>query len=270
MALLAFLLLPLVPASAVPTSQTVSADGNARFTVITPYCIRLEYASNGRFVDAPSLFAVNRAARAPAQVKWSAGSVTINTDAIRLTYTPDGLPFSAANLHADIRRGQQTVRWTPGAPNSGNLGGTIRTLDGADGPVDLGQGLLSRNGWFLLDDSHTPLLTPTWVMARPADAGTDWYLFGYGDNYRAALGSLAAVGGPVPLPRKYALGAWYSRYWPYTEGDYHTLVAEYAQHDFPLDNMVLDMDWHKDGWTGWSWNRSLLPDAEALLPWFHT
>ena len=34
--------------------------------------------------------------------------------------------------------------------------------------------------------------------------------------------------------------------------------------------MVLDMDWHKDGWTGWSWNRNLLPDAEALLPWLHS
>src|SRR5208283_345759 len=24
-----------------------------------------------------------------------------------------------------------------------------------------------------------------------------------------------------------------------------------------------------DGWTGWSWNRKLLPDAEELLKWFH-
>ena len=29
------------------------------------------------------------------------------------------------------------------------------------------------------------------------------------------------------------------------------------------------MDWHKDGWTGWSWNRKLLPDAEKLLQWLH-
>ena len=52
--------------------------------------------------------------------------------------------------------------------------------------------------------------------------------------------------------------------------DYRQIVTEYGQHDFPLDNMVMDMDWHKDGWTGWSWNRKLLPDAEALLPWFHS
>ena len=245
--------------------------GHARFTVITPICIRAEYAPDGQFTDAPSLFAVGRAARfSGAQVTQGAAGVTIDTGAIRLTYTPDGQPFSPANLHADIRRGVQTVTWAPGAPNPGNLGGTLRTLDGADGPEDLGQGLLSRDGWFLLDDSQTPLLTQTWVQARPASGETDWYLFGYGDDYRAALNSLAAIGGPVPLPRKYALGVWYSRYWPYTQDDYHAIVQQYAAHNFPLDNMVLDMDWHKDGWTGWSWNRKLLPDAEALLPWLHS
>ena len=160
----------------------------------------------------PSLFAANRAARfSGAQITQSAAGVTIDTGVIRLTYAPDAQPFSPASLHADIRRGTQMVNWTPGAPNPGNLGGTIRTLDGADGPEDLGQGLLSRDGWFLLDDSQTPLLTQTWVQARPASGETDWYLFGYGDDYRAALKSLAAIGGPVPLPRKYALGVWYSR-----------------------------------------------------------
>ena len=265
---LLFFLCSLFPRPCAASSNAVVA-GNARFTIITASCIRLEYSPNGQFVDAPSLFAAHRILRGvPAR---NPAGVILDTGAIKLTYTPNGQPFSAANLRAVIKRGTQTVTWTPGLPNPGNLGGTIRTLDGVRGPVDLGQGLLSRDGWFLLDDSATPLLTPTWVESRPAVAGrTDWYLFGYGDNYRAALKSLAAVGGPVPLPRKYTLGAWYSRYWPFSSGDYHQIVNEYGQHDFPLDNIVMDMDWHRDGWTGWSWNRKLLPDAEALLPWFHS
>ena len=255
-------------AHAAPALRAQYVDGNARFTVITPSCIRLEYAPNGQFVNAPSLFAAARP-QSYLAVKTPSPMLTIDTGEIRLTYTPDGRPFSPANLHADIKRGARAVHWMPGEPNPGNLGGTIRTLDGADGPEDLGQGLLSRDGWFLLDDSHSPLLTSTWVEARPDTGGTDWYLFGYGDNYRAALKSLTAVGGPVPLTRKYALGAWYSRYWPYTEDDYKDIVKQYADHDFPLDNLVLDMDWHRDGWTGWSWNRKLLPHAEALLSWLH-
>ncbi len=258
------------PACAASPSPIIT--GNARFTVITPNCIRLEYSPNGQFVNAPSLFAADRAARDKAvRVTLGAAGTVIATSAMSLVYTPNGQGFSAANLRAVIKRGTQTVTWTPGMPNPGNLGGTIRTLDGVRGPVDLGQGLLSRDGWFLLDDSVTPLLTPTWVESRPAIAGrTDWYLFGYGDNYRAALKSLAVIGGPVPLPRRYTLGAWYSRYWPFSSADYRQIVGEYGQHDFPLDNIVMDMDWHRDGWTGWSWNRKLLPDAEALLPWFHS
>ena len=253
---------------AAPNPVVVS---NARFTVITPNCIRMEYAPDGQFVNAPSLFAADRAARdTGTQVTQSAAGTVIDTGAIQLIYTPDGQPFSPANLHAEIKRGVLIMAWAPGMPNLGNLGGTIRTLDGLRGPVDLGQGVLSRDGWFLLDDSRTPLLTAAWVQSRPADTGTDWYLFGYGDDYRAALKSLAAISGPVPLPRKYALGAWYSRYWPYSSADYHQIIAEYGRHDFPIDNIVMDMDWHKDGWTGWSWNRKLLPDAEALLPWFHS
>lgn len=245
--------------------------GQARFTVITPNCVRLEYASKGQFVDAPSLFAANRDARLDGfRLDQTGGATKIDTGAIRLTYTPNGQSFSGSNLRAEIKKGTQTVVWAPGASNPGNLGGTIRTLDGADGPEDLGQGLLSRDGWYLLDDSHTQILTADWVQSRPQAAGTDWYLFGYGDDYRAALKSLTTIGGPVPLPRKYALGTWYSRYWPFSSDDYRQLVREYGQHDFPLDNMVLDMDWHRDGWTGWSWNRKLLPDAEALLPWLHS
>jgi len=246
-------------------------SGNARFTTITPNCIRLEYSPGGSFVDTPSYFAVKRETRfAAPMTPRSEGGMEINTGAIRLTYKSDGKPFNAENLSAEIRKGPGVVTWKPGAPNPGNLGGTVCTLDQWKGPGDLGQGVLSRDGWFLLDDSRSVLLTRDWVEARPRTAGTDWYLFGYGDDYKAALKSLTAIGGDIPMPRKYTLGAWYSRYWPYTSREYRDIVKEYADHGFPLDVIVMDMDWHKPGWTGWSWNRTLLPDAEELLKWFHS
>lgn len=57
-------------------------------------------------------------------------------------------------------------------------------------------------------------------------------------------GSLTKVGGVIPLPRRYVLGAWYSRYWPYSSRDYREIVNGYRENDFPLDIMVMDMDWH--------------------------
>jgi hypothetical protein len=248
--------------------------GNARFTVITPYLIRMEYQPSGHFVDLPSIFAANRTkAFVPmTSTPLTNPGVTIATSAMTLTYLPDGRQFDATNLAVTVKLEGSTTRWEPGADDPANLGGTLRTVDGLAGPVNLGQGVLSRSGWAIVDDSQSPLLTPDgWVESRPSaqKTGQDWYFFGYGADYRAALSSLMKVSGSVPLPRKYALGVWYSRYWPWTQQDYQNIVTKYGTEGFPLDNIVLDMDWHKDGWTGWSWNTMLLPDAPALLSWFH-
>lgn len=248
----------------------IVVDGKARFSVLAQGCIRIEYASDGVFMDEPSLFAVNRdAATMDFTLQTDSGAIIIDTGVISLTYTPDGSPLSDKNLSADISKDGFTAAWKPGMANTGNLGGTIRTVDGVKGPVDLGEGLLSRDGWYLLDDSRRHIFTEDWVAFRPETGATDWYLFGYGRDYLFALRAMTAVAGPVPLPRKYSLGAWYSRYWPYSSKDYHDIIDEYKSHGFPLDVIVLDMDWHKDGWTGWSINRKLLPDAEELLDWFH-
>jgi alpha-glucosidase (family GH31 glycosyl hydrolase) len=250
--------------------QATVVAGRARFTVIAPECIRIEYAKDGKFVDAKSMFAVGRdAVWRGFQLSRDDSNVVIDTGKIRLRYRADGRPFNQENLHAQIARGKDWVEWWPGERNQGNLGGTICTLDRVKGPVDLGDGVLSRDGWYVLDDSHTHLLTDDWVEERPENGNTDWYLFGYGTDYKAALKAMTRIGGAVPLPRKYVLGPWYSRYWPYTSAEYRQIVEEYRQHDFPLDVIVMDMDWHKSGWTGWSWNRQLLPDAEELLQWFH-
>ncbi|MCX6345552.1 MAG: DUF5110 domain-containing protein [Armatimonadetes bacterium] len=257
------------PAAGMAAVSGIEIIGDVRFTIITAQLIRIEQKKDGGFVDEPSLFAVNRSARFKGyKVTSDNGTLIIDTGVIRLTYKSDGKPLSAENLQAQIRKGDSTCQWKPDMPNTGNLGGTERTLDGWNGSQALSPGLISRDGWFLLDDSTRHLFTADWVKQRD-HAGTDWYLFGYGDDYKAALKSLTTIGGAVPMPRKYALGTWYSRYWPYTSDEYRKIVAEYSEHNFPLDVMVMDMDWHKDGWTGWSWNRKLLPDAEDLLKWFH-
>ena len=261
-----FALLAATSSHAAPSNPVIV--GKTRFSVLTPNCIRIESAgTNGKWVDLPSLFAANRGAKFnDFKLEKNGAATVIDTGAIRLQYAPDGGPLSAKNLSAQIKDG---TAWTPGAKNMGNLGGTLRTLDGVKAPVPVEPGLLSRDGWALVDNSRDPLLTPDWVQARPKDAGSDWYLFGYGHNYRAALKSLTTVSGAVPLPRKNLLGAWYSRYWPITSKQYRDIAGEYAQHDFPLDNMVLDMDWHRAGWTGWSWNRDLIPDPENLFADLH-
>ena len=171
-----------------------------------------------------------------------------------------------------------------------NLGATLRTLDGIKGgkrqvlkevkpgkwqptgkwaPVDLGQGFLSRSGWALVDDSASIVLDgdPAWVTARPAGLRRDWYLLVHGHDYLGALREAAHVFGRQPLPPRYAFGYWWSRYWAYTDRELEGLVKQFDTRGIPLEVMVIDMDWHKEGWTGYTWDRRYFPAPEAFLAW---
>ena len=85
-------------------------------------------------------------------------------------------------------------------------------------------------------------------MERPAGekpgSYTDWYFFGYGHDYRKALGDYVRVAGRIPLPPRFAFGAWWSRYWAYSDQELDELVRGFRENDTPLDVLVIDMDWH--------------------------
>ncbi len=244
--------------------------GNARFTVIADGLIRMEYSKDGIFINEKTLFANSRSlSETDFDVFVTKKHIRINTSMIEIKYTETGKTFSKENLTACLNCNGSKIKWFPGLKNLQNLGGTVRTLDQARGRLDIGEGLLSRDGWYLLDDSNEPIFKDDWITDRSAGHIHDWYLFCYGNDFKKAFQMFTKISGTVPLPRKYSLGSWYSRYWPYSSKDYREIIKEYEDHNYPLDIMVLDMDWHKDGWTGWSWNRKLLPDAEKLLQDIH-
>ncbi|MFQ5491215.1 MAG: TIM-barrel domain-containing protein, partial [Phycisphaerae bacterium] len=247
--------------------------GPARFTVLTPTLLRLEFAEDEVFEDRPSLFAVQRRLLPPRfERRDEDGWLVIETEKLRLRYRAGSGKFSAENLSIELIKTDPPVRWQPGQPNNGNLGGTVRTLDQCRGRISVGEGVLSRNGWYVLDDSGTVVFDGTdkpWPTARPEGERLDWYFFGYGFDYPQGLRDLIAVGGPIPLPPRFVFGSWYSRYWPYTADDFLAIADGYKQHGYPLDVMVIDMDWHQDGWTGYTWNRDLIPDPPALLQALH-
>ena len=265
----AALLLLLLLAGAARAARNPLVLGKARLTVVAPECIRLEYSETGRFVDAPSLFGYERSARFDGfRLERSSAQVVLDTGKLRLVYRPDGKPFSAANLSALVRGGGSSSTWRPGMWSARDLGGT-RNLDEVEGPAPMEQGLLSRDGWKVVDDSNKLVLRDGWASERE-NPELDWYLFGYGHDYKAALRALTKLSGPVPLPRRYALGSWFSRWWPYSEKDYHRLVSEYRRHGFPLDVLVVDTDWHAPpSWTGYTWDRKLFPDPARFFSWAH-
>lgn len=254
----------------------VVVSGSARFTVLTPRVVRMEWSPDGQFEDRASLAFVNRRLPVPQfSVERRHGRLEIRTEALVLRYLEDTGPFDRDNLAVDFRSRGEPMVWTPGMENAGDLKGTWRTLDNYSGPCPLEPGILSREGWTLVDDSRRPLLERTaqapwpWATPRGSESAIDWYFFAYGSDYGQALRDFIAIAGRILLPPRYVFGAWWSRYWPYSDRDLVRLVGEFREQDVPLDVLVLDMDWHLEGWTGYTWNPRYFPFPERFLAWAH-
>lgn len=269
------------PAAIVISSQV-------RFTILTSQLVRMEWSENETFEDAASLLFINRRLPVPHFQKRTEGDwLVIETGKLTLRYKPESGRLSADNLSIAIRAGHKEIIWHPGMPDTANLGGTIRTLDGVEKPVSLEPGILSRDGWVVVDDSERPLLDASdWPWVKPRSPGNrqDLYFFGYGHEYRHALHDFTLVAGKIPMPPRFAFGLWWSRYWAYTDQELKALVHEFETHGVPLDVLVIDMDWHQTfnlrwdtdkrdqagqrlGWTGYSWDPNYFPNPSAFLEW---
>ncbi len=281
----------------VASAQAQVIAGNARFTVLTDRLIRMEWSEKGVFEDNATLAIVNRNLPVPKFTSTRNGDgVVIRTSAVTLTYK--GGKFAEDNLSVSFKLNGKTVTWHPGLEATGNLMGTARTLDGCTGPDHINNndpmelGILSRDGWAVVDESKRHLFVPDdsdwgeWVAVRPEGEVQDLYIFAYGHDYKAALADFTKVAGKIPMPPKFVFGYWWSRYWAYSDEEFLALGKEFRDRRIPIDVMVIDMDWHQTwqstsrrlrrdevgqnvGWTGYSWNRDLFNDPEAFLTELH-
>ncbi len=258
------------------TEKQIFTFGPCRLTVLTPRLIRVEHCPGGAFEDRASTAVWFRAFDIPeCKAALHRGTITLTTPEITLTVSArTGAP--------------QTVTFPDGKTanclNFGNLHGTCRTLDATFGPVPLHDGLVSRDGVSLLDDSRSFLLDADGRFCPRRDKkGKDIYVFAYGHDYRAAVQDFYKISGAVPLIPRFALGVWWSRYHAYTQEEYLGLMKRFAAENVPLTVATVDMDWHwtdpnkrfgthykgNDGWTGYSWNTELFPDYKAFLQALH-
>ena len=119
--------------------------------------------------------------------------LTITTDEVKLTYTV-GQPFSASTLQVVSVNSQSTFQsWSFGQANTGNLLGTIKSLDEL-GVVSLNctqnanvvvhdevlhceWGLISQEGWSVVDDSTNYALDSNYWWIGPNTDTVDQYMF---------------------------------------------------------------------------------------------
>lgn len=262
-----------IDATPVADPQAVVQHGNYRFTLLTNRLIRIEYSPTAEFVDAPSQIVWYRRQPVPAFTLTDAGdSVIIGTDALALTCDTTQPP-SPQTLTIKLQA-TDTV-WHYGDDDPENLRGSLRTVDEIDGPAPLETGLMSRAGWALIRDESLLFTDDHWVQARSGDY-IDLYFFGYGHDYKTCLRDYLRIAGQVPLIPRWALGNWWSRYHAYTQDELTQLINDFDAQRIPLSVLIIDMDWHitqtgnaSSGWTGYTWNKQLFPNPDALLSYAH-
>ncbi len=261
--------------------------GNARFQFCTPSMGRFEYSPKGIFVDAPTVVVTNRDFPAVVlNVSQSNGWLSVATTEVTVRYHIGSGKFGGDNLELTWRDRKELRMWAPGQADSANLGGVTYSLDGIreNNPPHFPPGILSRDGYFILDDSNSPLWDKqtNWIAAREDSGNQDWYWMVYNHDYPKGLREYAQLAGKIPMVPRYTLGTWITdlnyEYLPgseltekyrYSDENVKGLVEKFRSAGIPLDVLVLDFAWHKFGWQGgFDWS-PIVPHPAEFLQWAH-
>ncbi len=265
---------------------SVIVKGNTRFTVITPCLLRVEVQKDGKFCDEPTQSVWFRDFCQPEyKVMETSDSVLIITSMVKFKYSLKNNKME----YIELFDGRTVDNY-----KAGNLKGTCRTLDITAGIIKLNDGVCSRGGVAVLDDSKTLVLKEDGTILPRENAESDKYYFAYGNDYIGATTDLYKLTGKVPLIPRYALSNWWSRYKDYSQEEYLSLMDKFKEEEIPITVATVDMDWHwvkikekfgKDshkmskhlnfmeyvydvwstGWTGYSFNTDLFPDPKGFI-----
>ena len=248
-----------------------------RITMLTEGLVRLEYSEDGIFEDRATQMAFYRDfPKTNYRVIHTKDGIEIFTSQLHLVYNEGKFSGNGLSIQVNGNLSPYHSIWRYGEAVH-DLKGTARTLDEADGAIELEHGIVSWFGYSVLDDSCSQvLLEDGWVEPRKKGI-EDLYFFGYGHDYKEALKGFYALCGKTPMLPRYALGNWWSRYYQYSENSYLELMDRFEKEKLPFTVAVIDMDWHLvdidpkygSGWTGFTWNKELFPDPERFLKNLH-
>lgn len=229
--------------------------GQIRVQVLNARVVRVEQSGNGKFFDKDTFLIPNRKEVCDDDVCAMAcdGGVAVGNYTICL-------PQNASDI-ADVKvvRDGKVVYVCGNTDNSGELPTLDKTPDVyavADNPrivVPQGGYSTERNGEYEIDEKSQ-----------------DVYLLLCDGDFKLLRSLYVELTGRCEMPRLSTLGAWNSKYYPYTDKEALQVLADYDSHDYPLDNLVIDTDWRTDanGW-GYDVNTKLFPDMQGFLAKVH-
>lgn len=116
-----------------------------------------------------------------------------------------------------------------------------------------------------LDIGHTDKQ----VLSFSAMGGRTAYLFVAGNSYPDLINNFTQLTGRQPLPPRWAMGNFASRFGYQSEKETRETVQKFIEQDFPLDAVVLDLYWFgpdvKGHMGNLDWNRDTFPTPEKMI-----
>lgn len=263
-------------------------SGGARFQILSETLLRLEYSPKSQFTDDPTVVVTKRDWPAvQIDAREEAGWLVVTGKNFTLRYQIGSGRLTRKDLSISWSYGGDAGSWAPGDTDRENLGGISYSLDGASGArlPKLQPGLLSRSGYFLLDDSKTPVFDPASNSIAPREDydGQDFYFFIYGRDYPHVLKEFSELSGGIPMIPRYTLGIWMTDLnyeflsesgivtkYHFADSTLKNEIEKFRSEGLPLDILVLDFAWHNYGWGGgYDWS-PIFSDPVSFLNWAHS
>ena len=234
--------------------------GAVRVQPLGPHLVRVEQRGPRGFEDRATFTVADRGGGVPATRETGPdGAVVVATAHYRVVVPAGAAGLDGVRVESAagatlcvLSSAMLTKKFLPGPaalPAAWVLGDAPRVVPPARGALPPPAGEADPDsGWDLGNDA------PDAYVFLPRAAGYE--------DFRAAF--LRLTGG-IPLVPLYALGLWYSRYFPYSEETALAVIDRFRQERIPLDVFVADTDWRVGASCGYGVNEKLFPDLPRFL-----
>lgn len=134
--------------------------------------------------------------------------------------------------------------------------------------------VMSSNKYLLLFDNSAKGEadlghTESDIMQFSAEGGRSSYVVVAADSYPALINNYTALTGRQPLPARWTLGNYASRFGYRNEAEARTVVQKFREFKLPLDALVLDLYWFGPDIQGHmgnlAWDKTAFPQPENML-----
>ena len=107
------------------------------------------------------------------------------------------------------------------------------------------------------------------ILQFEALAGRSAYIFVAGDSFPQLINNYVDITGHQPMPPRWALGNFASRFGYHSEQEARNVVAQFKQADIPLDAIIFDLYWFGKDLKGYmghlDWDKKAFPTPVKMI-----